>query len=159
MLAAPSLCKRPIKVPNLKSLKASFPFAWASERISVQMHNIQSSQFSYRIIKIYRLQAWLCSLFSPEIWHAGAVMGLRNRLVSRGHSLPCFVTVLNTVIAYTCRASVSGPSLSARSFWFIDDRLYDRFYMAVFSALLNRLSHADSRRLACGSTTSETSFL
>ena len=42
MLAPPPLGKWPTKVPNLKSLRSFFPFAWTREKISIKMHTIES---------------------------------------------------------------------------------------------------------------------
>ena len=42
MVAALSLRKRPIKIPNLKSARCFFPYAWARERISIKVHSIES---------------------------------------------------------------------------------------------------------------------
>ena len=42
MLAAPSLRKRPFKVPNLKLLVAVFPIHLIRERISIKMHSTES---------------------------------------------------------------------------------------------------------------------
>ena len=42
MLAMPSLRKRPIKAPNLKSLRPFSPFTWARERISIKIHGLES---------------------------------------------------------------------------------------------------------------------
>ena len=43
MLAAPSLSKRPIKMPNLKSLRPFFPFAWTREKKSIKLRRTESS--------------------------------------------------------------------------------------------------------------------
>ena len=42
MLAAPSLWKRPIKVPNLKPSRLFAPLPWARENISIKMDSIES---------------------------------------------------------------------------------------------------------------------
>ena len=42
ILVVLSLKKRPVKVPNLKSLRLFSPFVWAGERISVKMHSVES---------------------------------------------------------------------------------------------------------------------
>ena len=41
MLAAPSLGKRPMKVPDLKPLRIFSSVVWAHERTSIQMHSIE----------------------------------------------------------------------------------------------------------------------
>ena len=78
MLAAPSLRKRPTKVPNLKSPRPFAFFAWARQRISVKMHST-GSRFVIGLSNILFVGVCVCvHFFSPEILQAGAVKGLRT---------------------------------------------------------------------------------
>ena len=77
MSAAPSIGERPPNVQNLQALRLSPPppprpppsrprppFAWARERISTQMHNIES-RFAIGLATILFAGVYVCALFSP----------------------------------------------------------------------------------------------
>ena len=82
MLAAPSLGRRPIKVPSFKSLTPFFPwFAWTHQRIYIKMHCTES-RFVIGPSNIC-LQACMWALFSPEMLQVAAVKGLIEPLPSK----------------------------------------------------------------------------
>ena len=76
-LSAPSLLKRPIKVPNLKSFRTFFRFACACEKISIKRLSAQRRLFTdpSNILFFRRVYNYM-QIFSPEILPAGAVKGL-----------------------------------------------------------------------------------
>ena len=61
-LAAPSLEKRPIKMPNLKPLRQFAPFAWARERTSAKTHRIE--RFVLGLSSILFAGVYVCT-FQP----------------------------------------------------------------------------------------------
>ena len=79
--ATPSHGKRPVKVPNLKSLRL-FPIShehlkgFLPKCTVLKLDLLQDHQ-------IYCFRACMCTLFSPEILQAGAVKGLNGQTSSR----------------------------------------------------------------------------
>ena len=79
--AAPSLGKRPIKEPNLKSLSFFPPFARAREKSSIKMHSTDSI-FVTGPWNILSAGMYVCTFFSPDILQAAAVKGLMRKRLS-----------------------------------------------------------------------------
>ena len=77
MLAALSLGKRPMKVPNLKSFRLFFPplrehlKGLLLKRTVLKPNLLQDHQ-------IYRLRACMCALFSPEIFTGLGSEGVKS---------------------------------------------------------------------------------
>ena len=103
MLAAPSLRKRSIKVPNLKppSVVVFGPLrASAPKRISIKMHSFES-EICYRTIKYIICRPCMCA----EILQAAAVKGLKTQQLERGPRGVCFnsrVDVLASCVQADC---------------------------------------------------------
>ena len=77
-LAALSLGKWPIEVPNLKSLRLFHTFAWARERNSIKIHSTESKFLQGHQIYYLQTCTCMCALFSPDILQAGAGKGLNK---------------------------------------------------------------------------------
>ena len=87
MLAAPSLGKRPIKVPNLKSFRLFFspPFSSPPSHELEKRFISKCSLFKAGLLQdhqIYCLQACKCPFLSPEILQAVARKGLIGFMVA-----------------------------------------------------------------------------
>ena len=75
MLAAPSLRKRPVKVPNLKPLRLFLPPWYEHVKGFLSKCTVLKLDLLWDH-QIHRLEACMCALFSPEILQAWAVKGL-----------------------------------------------------------------------------------
>ena len=75
LLAAPSLRKRPSKVPNFKSLKAFFPLLREHLKGFLSKRTVLKADLC---LQIYCLRARMCAFFSPDVLQAGAVEGLNR---------------------------------------------------------------------------------
>ena len=82
MHAVPSLGKRPIKLPNLRSLRLFF-FSFLFSASHEQAKGLISycTELTVDLLQDYQtyyLQACMCALFSPDILQAGAMKGIQS---------------------------------------------------------------------------------
>ena len=95
MLALQSLWKRPIKVPNLKSLRPFPPFAWARERTSAKMHSVES-RFVIGPSDILFADVYKC-IFQPGNFTGWGSEGVNNNNSNNTNYYLCLVQSMQAV--------------------------------------------------------------
>ena len=82
MLAAPSLGNRPMKIPNLKSLRLISSAAWAPERTSIKTYSIES-RFVIGPSDILFAGMHVCT-FQPANFTGWRIEGVKMALMDAG---------------------------------------------------------------------------